>query len=172
MTSGLFDLNGGASAELTGVESRTLRALLQLERRHVAILAEAAGETAVTTERVSQWERSKGRGYPPALVELMRSVQLATGELASVMVGAAMREGGERLTITRPRGPGRIMTVLRLPEVAGLRFSEDQLRRLDEGGGDFWQRLCDAATVEAALSLQRDDNRPVHVALDAGDAGS
>lgn len=167
MTSGLFDLNGGASPELTGIESRSLRALLQLERRHVAILAETTGEADVSTERVTQWERSKGRGYPAAVVNRLRGLQSATSDLADQLAADARAGAADRLTLTRPRGPGRIMTLLRLPEAADIRFTARELSRLDEGGGDFWQRLADAATVEAALRLQWEDGRPVHVVLDA-----
>lgn len=175
MTSGLFDLEGGADATLTGIESRTLRAMLHLERRHVAILAETAGLGDVTTERVTQWERSKGRGYPPELVDLLRRIQAAASDMAGQMAAAAKSQAAEvalgggavRMTIIRPRGHGRIMTLLRLPAAADVRFSPPQLLALDEGGGDFWQRLADAAVVEAAQRLSWDQDLPVHVELDS-----
>ena len=183
MTSGLFDIEGGADATLTGIESRTLRAMLHLERRHVAILAETVGLGDVTTERVTQWERSKGRGYPPELVDRLRRIHSAVSELSGRMANEAWREARAatlaalptaRLTIVRPKGHGRIMTLLRLPADADVRFSAAQLQALDEGGGDFWQRLADAAVVEAAQLLSWEAARlpwvaglPVHVELDS-----
>lgn len=167
MTSGLFDPHGGADPTLTGVESRTLRALLQLERRHIAILAETVSNERVTTERVTQWERSADRGYPGGLVTLLRDIEGAVSDLAGQMAGQARRDREGRMTILRPRSKDAIMARLRLAEAAEVRFSPDQLKALDEGGGDFWQRLCDAAVASAALSLGFSDNRPVHVAYEA-----
>lgn len=174
MSSGLFDLEGGADATLTGIESRTLRAMMHLERRHVAILAETVGLGDVTTERVTQWERSKARGYPAELVDRLRRIQAAVSDLAGQMVSeatsapvTAAREGSPRLTIIRPKGPGRIMILLRLPDSADVRFTTAQLTDLDEGGGDFWQRLADAAVVEAAQRLSWEQDLPIHVEIDA-----
>lgn len=175
MTSGLFDIEGGADPALTGIESRTLRAMLHLERRHVAILAETVGLGDVTTERVTQWERSKARGYPPELVDRLRRIQSAVSELADRMVSASndrrmcgVEPGGRgRAVIQRPRGPGRVMTLLRLPDSVDVRFTPDQLLALDEGGGDFWQRLADAAVIEAAHRLAWHTDLPVHVELDS-----
>lgn len=170
MTSGLFDHETGADPTLSGIESRTLRAILQLERRHVAILAETVGLGDVTTERVTQWERSKGRGYPPELVDRLRRIQAAASDMAGQMVSAAKDlpgEGEARMTIVRPRGHGRVMTMLRLPAAADIRFTPLQLQALDEGGGDFWQRLADAAVVEAAQRLSWEQNLPIHVDLDS-----
>lgn len=163
MTSGLFDPEGGADPHLTGVESRTLRALLQLERRHIAILADIVTGEDTNVDRVVNWERSKGRGYPAALVVILRDMEGAVSELGGVIALTAERAGGDRLIIRRPHKAPEIIAALRLEEVAGLRLSSNALGALNEGGGDFWQRLCDAATASAATMLGNRDNRPIHV---------
>lgn len=163
MAGGLFDPEGGGDPTLTGVESRTLRALLQLERRHIAILAEAAGEPDTGTDRVVQWERSKGRGYPAALVVMLRDIEAAVSEFGHGLATQADETDEGTLTIRRPRTAGDIAAALRLSAV-GLDFTPDQLKALDDAGGDFWQRLADAATAGAATRLGLSDSRDVHVA--------
>lgn len=185
MTTGLFDTDGQGGGELTGIESRTLRALLGLERRHVAILAEIVTGQDVTTERVTQWEVSKGRGYPVALADHLRGVLNGVSNyawrLASQTEEAwrlltdpdgrdAAPEGGRVLVIRRPRGAKRILQVLALPAQVGRPYTPEELRKLDDGGGDFWQRLADAAVVEAAHTLSCDlPDAPIHVAYELAD---
>lgn len=164
---GLFDLHGGEGDAISGLESRTLRALLHLERRHVAVLAQIVGEADATTARVTQWEVSKGRGYPPVLVAFLQDLEQAVGEMASDLHGAAEAVMGEdSVTLLRPRGAMRIMALLRLPAVTGRRFTDDELDRLAEDGGDFWQRLCDAAVTRCALSLKAEGHETVRVVFD------
>lgn len=163
MAGGLFDPEGGGDPTLTGVESRTLRALLQLERRHIAILAEAAGELDTTTDRVVQWERSEGRGYPVSLVVLLRDIEDATAYLGRELAHGAVRDGTGRVTIMRPKSADEIAAALALP-TAGVRFSDAQLKALRDGGGDFWQRLGDAAVIAATSRIDLAATPEVHIA--------
>lgn len=163
MNTGLFDAHGGTDPTLNGIESRTLRAMTHLERRHVALLCEIIQGRPCTTERITSWETGD-RGYPADLVVHLRDIAEAIHEMATQLVLTARREG-DRATLIRPKGSMRIMEMLKLPEMADLYLTDRHLKALEEGGGDFWQRLCDAAMVEAASLLAQDvDN--VHVEID------
>lgn len=169
---GLFNLHGGDGGVLTGLESRTLRALLHLERRHVAVLARILGRDDATTARVTQWEVSKGRGYPPPLVELLQDLETAVGDLALELAASAARSpDGSAVTLVRPNGAMRIMALLRLPQTTGRAFTDEQIQWLAEDGGDFWQRLCDAAITRAAWLLNLEVADTVRVVFDQRPGG-
>ncbi len=163
MTTGLFNA-GSPQAEFTGIESRTLRAIVHLERRHIAVLADHLGLINTTADRVGQWERSKGRGYPPELADLLRCLAQAVADMAADLAVVSDRDE-TRITLLRPRGPRRVVQMLRLADV-GVRFSDRTMTALDEGSGDFWHRLADAAVVQALHELAGKDHRPLHVIYD------
>ncbi len=157
--------------ELSGVESRALRAALNLERRHVAVLVTAAGlwgKGACSTSDVNGWERSKGRGYPRAVVDDLMILDAAVSGLATILVeGSERDEDGAVATLRRPRGPMRVHQLLRLRTV-GLEWGPDVIAALDQEGGDFWDCLADAAVTRAALDLNHDEWR-TRVVLDKED---
>lgn len=159
MSSGLFDDFGGADPSLTGLECRILRAMLTLERRHIAILAEFTGTTDVDTDRVTQWERSKGRGYPPALVTLLRDLIEELQGLGRTIANATGADADGRWTITRP---GPIPIAQSLEAAMGRDLTTAEHEALTEGSGDFWQRLMDVIVIEAAR-IGRDLDNSIHV---------
>lgn len=159
MSSGLFDTQGGVDPHLTGPESRILRAMLTLERRHIAILAEIVTGSDTTTERVTQWERSKDKGYPPALVVFLRDLVDEVTGMGHAMGGLTVTDADGRWTITRPL-PASIRPLL--CEVLERSLTTDEEKALEDGGGDFWQRLADVAVIEAAR-MGRDMDCAVHV---------
>lgn len=161
MGSGLFDFDGSASAVLTGIECRILRGLLSLERRHVAILADVVAPGSQTsTARVGQWERSKGRGYPPALVVLLRDLVEEVAGRGRTLSGLTTVGPDGRWTLRVP--PADDMRQL-LANIMERDLSPAEATALDNGGGDFWQRLADAVVIEAAR-IGAEEDRPVHVA--------
>lgn len=160
MASGLFDFDGSASAALTGVECRILRGLLNLERRHVAILADVVVPGSQTsTARVGQWERSKGRGYPPAVVVLLRDlVEEVAGRGRTL--SALTTVDANRWTLRVPSADDMRQLLANIME---RDLSPAEATALDNGGGDFWQRLADAVVIEAAR-IGAEEDQPVHVA--------
>jgi|GEM_PF-2569189 len=148
MRSGLFDDFGGADPTLNGAESRILRAMLTLERRHIGILAGiVAGDQDVTTDRVTQWERSTGRGYPPELVTFLRHLIGEIQEMGRVMGDKTGIQPDGRCLLSRPE-EASLRLLFRNVLDRDLTDAED--KALTEGGGDFWQRLSDAMVIEAA----------------------
>lgn len=145
---------------LNGIESRTLRRVLNLERRHVVMLANAIEvyATPVTTSAVTSWERGTPGGYPEALTTAMEAIEDAVSTMAADMentCGLDVLRGSQEhevATIRRPLGAKRIFKLLDLGG-HGLSLSDQALRVLDEGGGDFWQALCDAAVSRAVVSI-------------------
>lgn len=166
MTTGLIDIPPDGDPPLTGTESRLMRAALHLERRHVAVLAEIALGRDTTAERVTEWERSKGRGYPREVLVLLAQIGLAVEGLAASLAHDALATGPG--VVRRPRGHDRITALLDLPAQLGRAFTPTELRALDEGSGDFWQRLCDAAVLGALRALKSRGVWPARVVLDAG----
>lgn len=160
----LFGLEG---EDLTGAESRALRGALNLERRHIVALANALriGDREVTTALLTSWERSKGRGYPTALVDALHALESAVEGWALNMAREATGVSfGDPAILRRPLGAKRIHQVLE-PGAVGLPLTAAQLSALDQGGGDFWQALADAAITRAATLLGR-DGRVVRLQLD------
>ncbi|MGQ3016979.1 hypothetical protein [Phenylobacterium sp.] len=160
----LFGLEG---EDLTGAESRALRGALNLERRHVVALANALriGDREVTTALLTNWERSKARGYPTALVDALHALESAVEGWALNMAREAMSVSfGDPAILRRPLGAKRIHQLLE-PAAVGLPLTAAQLTALDQGGGDFWQALADAAITRAATLLGR-DGRVVRLQLD------
>lgn len=155
-------LISGLGNELTGVECRILRASLGLERRHVARFAEAMGYGRVepTVERVTAWEKSKGRGYPPDLVDGLDRLDAAVDAWASE--GAAESVGEWFAEMLRPLGHRHALRML-APDRYGLRFTPDQLEAIDQPNGEFWLALADTAIARAALYLR--DRGPVRPML-------
>lgn len=153
-------LFGAPGEDLTGPESRSLRAALNLERRHVVALANALriGDRIVTTELLTNWERSKARGYPLELVDALNDIERALCAWADALPAAARTT--ERLandgvgTLRRPLGAGYVIHQLMAHNLDPLLFRADVLKDLEQGGGDFWQALADAAIVRAAQSLR------------------
>ena len=145
---------------LTGVESRALRAVLGLERRHVALLAKVlglGGGKGMDPNRVVQWERSKGRGYPPDVLSALLSVLHAVQDGAGALRAQASVSGA----IRRPLGDRGVFTVLHLDR-AGLRLTPGQLAGLDADASGFWQHLADAMVTHALILSQREGrNWPV-----------
>lgn len=73
-------LLGEPDQDLTGIESQILRVALGLERRHIARFAVAMGcygGRPVTVEKVTEWEKSQGRGYPADLREALENIESA-----------------------------------------------------------------------------------------------
>lgn len=144
-------LIGEPGRDLTGAECRVLRAALNLDRPHVVALCNALAIAEATQTQVTQWERSSGRGYPPALVDALSALERAVGGLS------------RRMAYLTPPDP--VATVLRPPadlspaalDVAahGLALDPARLPVLDQAGGDFWTRLVDAAAVRASLAMHR-----------------
>jgi len=163
ITSGLFDPTGAASPDLNGVESRLLRAMLRLEPRHVAILGDLLGLQDTTSERVKQWERSAERGYPPQLVTLLRSLQQPVEAVGEHLAARAVHRDGIT-TIPRPKDAARIAFRGDLASLLPSGLSDEGVQRLDDGGGDFWARLCDSALCRAADLLSSTSYR-IHVEL-------
>lgn len=149
MSEGLFDYEGGGDARLNGVECRILRALLALERRHVAVVADVILGLDATTERVTQWERSRERGYPEAVVTLLRDLVHLVGEYGGALYRAGAREGA-RITLHAPPDAAVIRDSLDWGSMLPTPLTAEAVAHLDAGAGDFWQRLGDAALVEAA----------------------
>lgn len=155
-------LFGSRDANITGVESRTLRAALNLERRHVVAYANAMGlaDRIVTMAVLTNWERSKGRGYPPPLVRGLSQLEQALWLMASDLATTAKQAPGTAL-VRRPLGARRIHQMLSRLYV----FRPAELEGLDEGGGDFFQALADAAVARACLQL-RDEGLEARVVFD------
>lgn len=148
MSKGLFDYEADGDACLNGVECRILRALLGLERRHVAVVADVILGINATTERVTQWERSRERGYPETVVALLRDFMHRVGEYGGALYLSGDREGA-CITLRAPRGVtfrGGLDWVASRPSPISAAAAD----RIDAGAGDFWQRLDDAALIEAA----------------------
>ncbi len=181
MTTAARPLVGRPGADLTGVESRILRAALNLERRHVIALCNALALTTdeTTNARVVTWERSPGRGYPPALVAALNALNSAVDRLARSLLadggtdspdsphGFAMGETirpSTHATLRRPLGSRRVLAVLQ-PDRDGLTFTTAQLDALENPTADLWQVLVDAAVVRAALYGAM-LGQPVSVVLD------
>ena len=147
------NLIGRPGDELTGVECRILRAALGLERRHVARFALAMGYGSVspTPERVTAWERAKGRGYPPDLVQGLTTLDEAVEGWARQAVDEAQGHGAPILW--RPLGYRYAFAMLDLA-CYGLTLSPDQLAGIDDVNGEFWVALADTAIARAALYLR------------------
>ena len=172
----------------TGVESRALRSTLNLERRHVVALANAIGLYAddVTTSQVTSWERGKPGGYPEALTTALETIASAVRWMAGGLVEEAMVNAGlidegflegedalrrilyERwgtaLQLRRPLGAKRVLMLLDLG-AHDLVLDHHALDVLDQGGGDFWQALADAA-ISRALIICEAGGSSVQVVLD------
>lgn len=144
---------------LSGPESRALRASLNLERRHIAVLVTAAqlwAKRPAATSDVAMWERSS-RGYPQELVHDLQTLDVAVGRLSADLAEEAERDtAAEVATLRRPRGPKRVHQLLRLHEI-GVDWGPEVVGSLDADGGDFWDRLADAAITRAALQINVDD---------------
>lgn len=157
MTARLFQRFGDpASGELNGAESRALRASLNLERRHVVAMVNALEifPEPLTLDRLTQWERSKGRGYPLGAVTALEAFSAGVDRLAATFAGPVAR---------RPVGGRRIAQLMALAQ-GGLHLDRAAFDMLDQGGGDFWQVLCDAAINRAALAERT--LKPFRVVLD------
>ena len=162
-------LIGHDGVDLTGVESRMLRAALNLERRHVVALANAmpVGDQPTTLDRLTVWERSKGRGYPPALVEGLNALYAAVRRLAEEMRISAINERPEadRLVLRRPLGGRRTVELLCLP-LHGLVLSEFQVNIIEQDSQDFWQAITDKVIVLALELNQERSGSLINVVLD------
>ncbi|MEH0194595.1 hypothetical protein V7S57_02550 [Caulobacter sp. CCNWLY153] len=162
MTFHMFGLRG---EPLSGPESRALRSLLNLERRHVTALANALGffKREVTTSDVTMWERSKTHGYPEALTtaldQILTAVRNAGDVLAAQACTTAAANKDEVAAIRRPLGARRVVGLLDLP-AEGLVFSAAGMAILDTADGDFWQALADAMTNYAVFSIRDDESNP------------
>lgn len=159
-------LFGAADQDLNGAESRALRTSLNLERRHVVLLAEALAFTAdpVTTARVTQWERSTGRGYPRELVALLNTLDAAVERRAAPRVAPEPDVKSHRV-LRRPLGGRRIAQLLDLA-AHGLPLTPRQFEVLDREGGDIWQCLMDATITRAALRWRLEGRPALRVVLD------
>ena len=100
--------------------------------------------------------------YSDLLDELERAVEAWALDMAAE--DADGRRLGDPAILRRPLGAMRIHQVLELG-AAGLPLTAAQLSALDQGGGDFWQALADAAITRAATQLRR-EGRGVRVHLD------
>lgn len=150
-------LCGPPGNALNGIECRTVRAALGLERRSVAAWANLRfhAPKPVTAADITSWERSKGRGYPQDLVEDLARLEMGVQQMAERMYADAV-DKRTHLILRRPMGGRRILAMLDLGNV-GLILTEDQLAALDsaDGAREIWQALADAATVRAALEAAR-----------------
>jgi len=156
----LFDLSD--ARDLSGVECRTLRAALNLERRHVVAMANAMGlaDREVTMALLTNWERSKARGYPGPLARALTQLEEATMSMALSLV-ADQGKGVDAGVIRRPLGARRIHQLLS----SNFVFRPHEVAALDAAGGDFFQVLADAATARAC-GILRDRGVAARVDLD------
>jgi len=151
-------LFGRRDRPLTGPESRAMRAACNLERRHVAALANAirAGRGETTNSLVVSWERSAKEGYPNPLRDALWSIESAIEALAKDLQEGANGYGRDldshAAVILRPLGGRQVVKLLRLPD-HGLVLEPDHLDVLDQSGGDFFQVVVDAAITRAACWL-------------------
>jgi hypothetical protein len=147
-------LIGVRGQDLTGVECRILRAALGLERRHVSRFAQAMGYGTVdpTPERITAWEKAKGRGYPADLVAGLTALEGAVEAWARMATEEAAGSGA--YVLLRPLGYRYAFAQLGLAGY-GLTLTPDQLIALDDINGEIWLALADAAIARAALYLRR-----------------
>jgi hypothetical protein len=163
-------LFGRRDRPLTGPESRAMRAACNLERRHVAALANAirAGRGETTNSLVVSWERSAKVGYPNPLRDALWSIESAIEALAKDLQEEAHGYGRDpdshAAAIRRPLGGRQVVKLLRLPD-HGLLLESDHMDVLDQSGGDFFQVVIDAAITRAACWLAA-DGQAVTVIMD------
>lgn len=173
-------LIGRHGKDLTGVECRILRAAVGLERRHLARIidtldlapgvVEAKSErTSAWIDRITAWEKSKGRGYPAAVVVALTALEDAVQAWA---LQAGDEAGGEgEAVLYRPLGARHAFALLELDRY-GLTLTPAQMAALDNPNGEIWLALADTAIVRAALYLRPQPIRPrrsegaTHVELD------
>ncbi len=152
MTDHSLFIAGSVGEPLTGQECRILRASLGLERRHVAVLADIVlGMGDITTERVTGWERSRGRGYPAEVVTLLQTLAAAVERGARLILEDRAGDGGDdRPVILTPLEKGWAWQAV----AKGYDISPDMIERIDSGSGDLWPRLADAALVLASYRVR------------------
>ncbi|HYD46380.1 MAG TPA: hypothetical protein VEA79_14025 [Phenylobacterium sp.] len=162
----------GHDEPLTGVECRILRTTLGLSRHAVGDFAGALGLTdgVPPSPLIASWEKSKGRGYPPALAKALLAVNVALQAYVNHLVSIASRmakrsQTGETVVIRPPSGAAiqALMALARRSDGALFDPGDQPLQRLDPAEhGELWQGLADAG---AGLALQRlrDTGLAVHV---------
>jgi hypothetical protein len=166
-------LIGLPGERLTGIESRTLREALHLERRHVAGLTTALGlwdRGEASTEDVTGWERSKGHGYPLAVSEVLQQLNAGVEDLVDHLYERTYRGKGEVATVIRPRGDAHWSFPGLRDSVEGLSEAEAD-KQLRAYGEDFWHSIVGAAITRLALALQA-EGAVVRIELERNGGGS